>query len=502
MIDKRTIFEIHRLCDQGLTERQIARRLHLARPTIRKYLQDPDVTRIKRSPNPGKLTPYYEYIQELLDKWPEASAVVIKQRIEDKGYAGGITILRDYLKATRGSQKQPKAFIRFESPPGAQGQFDWGHFDSLAYGNTRRMLYCMTVLECHSRMLYLEFTHSRTQSAVMRTVLNAFRFFGGTPRELVHDNLTTSVIERVGSIIRFTEGYLHFLRPFHITPYACGLGDASAKGKIEKGGVHYVRYNFWPCRTFTDLDDVNAQATRWRDQVANARIHNTTGEVPRQRFRPDALRPLPDVLPDTRDSAEAKVHSDCRFKFDGNQYSAPHWIVGKKLSIKADNHTVWASYKNKILAQHHRTWERKAVIENPNHVKELLKTRKKARLTQQQNLVLSMGEPVTDFLEGLAQAGKSLNRAIDRLLELREQYGTPAVIAALQLAMKYKAFGTEYVENILHQTTTPRSPYPKVVLQNPRLNQLQLQEPDLLLYDAITLKKRRQNHDDPPDHDG
>jgi transposase len=494
-MDKRTIFEIHRLHDMGMKERKIARRLGISRPSVRKYLAHPDITRVPLTPKTSKLESYYDSIHELLGKWPDASAAVIKQRIDAQGYTGGITILRDYLQAVRGQQKKPKAFIRFESQPGQQFQFDWGHFGSLTYGSTSRKLYCMTVIECHSRMLYLEFTHSQNQQAVMRTLLNAFIFLGGTAAELVHDNLKTAVIERVGTIVRFNEEYLNFLRPFHITPYACGVGDASAKGKIEKGGVHYVRYNFWPCRKFTGLDDVNTQGWAWLDQVANVRIHGTTNEIPQLRFRRDALRPLPQDLPDTRDCDDAKVHSDCRFKFDCNYYSAPHWINGKTLAIRADNHTVWAYYKQKVIAQHQRSWERKAVIENPNHIKDLLLTRKKARLSRQQQILFSMGEPIKEFLDGLAHAGKSLSYAISRLLQLRDQYGAHAVITAIQTAIKYKAFGIEYVENILYQTTRPRTNYPPVVLQNPSLNQLQLQEPDLLIYDAITLKKRNENHD-------
>lgn len=494
-MDKRTIFDIHRLRDLGMKERKIARHLSISRQTVRKYLEHPDITKTKSYSKPSKLEPFYDFIKQLLEQWPDANAEVIRQRIADKGYCGGRTILRDYLQAIRGKRKQPKAFIRFETQPGEQFQFDWGHFGSLIYGTTHRKLYCMTVLECHSRMLYLEFSHSQNQQAVMRTILNAFKFFGGTPVELVHDNLKTAVIERVGDIIRFNEDYLHFLLPFHIRPYACGLGDASAKGKIEKGGIHYVRYNFWPCRNFSDLNDVNNQASRWRDQVANARLHGTTNEIPLERFRPDALHPLPDVLPDTRDMADAKVLTDCRFKFDGNSYSAPHWLVDKRLSIKADNRTVWASYKDKIFVEHPRSWERKAVIENPNHIKDLLLTRKKARFSRQQQILFSMGEPMKKFYDGLAKAGKSLSHATGRFLELRDHYGTSAVISAIETAIKYQAYGVDYVENILHQSMCPRTPYPQVILQNPSLNQLQLQEPDLLIYDAITLKKRNE-HDD------
>ena len=112
-IDKRTIFEIHRLYELGMKERRIARHLGIARPTVRKYLASPDITRAKPAAKVSKLEPYYHYIKELLEEWPDVSAVVIKQRIDEKGYDGGFSILRGYLRAIRGHRKQPKAFIRF-----------------------------------------------------------------------------------------------------------------------------------------------------------------------------------------------------------------------------------------------------------------------------------------------------------------------------------------------------------------------------------------------------
>ena len=106
-----------------------------------------------------------------------------------------------------------------------------------------------------------------------------------------------------------------------------------------------------------------------------------------------------------------------------------------------------------------------------------------------------MGEPIKKYLDGLAQAGKSLSYATARLLELRDQYGAANVLSAVVTAIKYQAFGVEYIENILHQSMRPRTPFPQVVLPDPILNQLQLQEPDLLIYDAITLKKRNEQND-------
>ena len=143
MIDTQTIFEIHHLKQQGMSERKIGKTLHLTRKTVRKYLDNPIQKRpvIRRK---SKLDPFKDEIKQLLEQNPRVSAEVIKQRIEPMGYAGGITIVRDYLQKIRPTNKQ--AFIRFESAPGKQMQVDWGHFGSLVYGDTRRKPLCFWLL--------------------------------------------------------------------------------------------------------------------------------------------------------------------------------------------------------------------------------------------------------------------------------------------------------------------------------------------------------------------
>jgi len=167
MIDQRTIFEIHRLAHEGLSVRRIANHLMCNRKTVVRYLRDPNPERdaIKRA---SKLDPFKEEIKRMLAIDPKASAVVIGQRIASLGFDGEITILRDYLRKIRGKSKRRQPFIRFESAPGEQCQIDWGHFGSLTYGNTTRKLSCMAVIECYSRMLYLEFTHSQRQETLHR----------------------------------------------------------------------------------------------------------------------------------------------------------------------------------------------------------------------------------------------------------------------------------------------------------------------------------------------
>src|SRR5262249_23443233 len=290
-------------------------------------------------------------------------------RLAEQGFTGGITIVRQYLTSVRAAAAHKRPFIRFESAPGVQCQIDWGHFGFMAYGSTARKLYCLAVIECHSRLLYLEFTHSQRQDTLHRCLLNAFHFFQGTPKELVHDNMLTAVLERQGPLVRFNEHFLAFLRPFQITPIACNVAQPQEKGKVEKGAIHYIRHNFWPLRTFRALTDLQAQANQWRDQVANVRLHNTTGHRPIDRFDPKVMRPLPALLPDSRDQALAKAHTDFPTLFDGNTYPAPPWLLGKPIPDKADQHQFMCYFKDKPVATHFRCWQRKQRI-NPPHPRE------------------------------------------------------------------------------------------------------------------------------------
>ena len=291
MIDKRTIFEIHRLKHLGWSNRKIARHLRIDRQSVKKYALDPVQLPI-RFPRTGKLDPFRALITELLDQDPTASAPVVLQHLKKEGFEGQITIVRDYLLKLRGKRKRRTAYIRFESPPGKQMQIDWGHFGSLEYDGTRRKLYALVAIEAFSRMLYVRFTHSQKQPVLHGCLLEAFTWFGGSPKELVVDNMATAVVERLGSVVRFNDAFLDFCRHFNIVPVACNPGAPFEKGKVESS-VKYLRRNFWPLRSFTDLDDVQRQVVHWLNTVANVRTHQTTGQRPVDRFEKTRLQALP-----------------------------------------------------------------------------------------------------------------------------------------------------------------------------------------------------------------
>lgn len=490
MIDRRTVFEIHRLKNEGLNIQKIGKKLRIDWKTVRKYLENPDPPKhvVNR---PGKLDLFKEEIDRLLKKDEDVSAVVIKQRLDKMGFNGGLTIVKGYLQTIRKKNFQ-QAYIRFESKPGKQMQIDWGHFGCLSYDGAKRKLYVLAVIECHSRMLYVEFTHSQKQEVLHQCLINALIFFGGSPEEIVVDNMLTAVTERQGSLIRFNERFLDFLRPFKIVPRACNVRSPQEKGKVENS-IKYIRRNFWPLRTFTDLRDVQIQAMHWLDTIANKRIHQTTGERPNERFARDMLNSLPDFSSDYRETCCLKVYKDFAVRFDGNVYSVPPWIVGKDVILKADLSKITIYYHDKKIATHSRSWKRKERIEIPSHKEQVKKLHNKLWQDKQVSVFLSLGEDAADYLQSLVKAGLPIKKNVSKLLSLKDEYGVSSLAFAIRKAQLHRAYGADYIENILYQEMTPRNQHPPVKLKDESLNRIRLNEPSLADYDAYVIKRRHKD---------
>jgi transposase len=492
MISKEQVFEIHRLNNDGYSQRKIARLLGIGRQTVRDYLETPEKAYKTRKKRGSKLDAYKPIIKQYLEEDPEVCAPVIYEKIKYRGYSGGATILRNYLREIRGESKSRQVFLRIESQPGEEVQVDWGHFDAISYEDTPRKLYALAAIESYSRMLYVEFTHSQKQAVLHRCLLNAFRYFGGTPKQILVDNMATAVIEREGRLIRFNDAFLNFLRPLKITPKACNKRSPNEKGKIENS-IKYLRNNFMPLRRFSDLKTVQTQAMEWLESVANVRKHQTTGIAPKERFQSVRLRPIPSPINEPMEIEHPLVHKDFAVKFDGNSYTTPPWTVGKKITLKADQHTVWLFLKEKKVCTHSRCWKRKKRIEIPSHVEQAKKLKRRQWETREFALFASLGEEFRTYLEYLPSGNGSLKKQIVTLLSLKDQYGVQSLSWAIMKALHHKAYGSDYIENILNQEMIPETNHPPVVLKNEALNRLRLNEPTLNDYDALALKRRRQS---------
>ena len=162
-MDSQTWADIRRLFEvEHLTQRQIARRLGIHRYTVKRALGYTDAAPGRAAPAlpSSKLDPYRVYLEHRLKEYPELSAKKLLDDIRRQGYAGGYTVLKEYVAGIRPARKE--VFLRLETLPGEQAQVDWANCGSIVIGNARRKLSCFVMVLSWSRMIYLEFTLSQT----------------------------------------------------------------------------------------------------------------------------------------------------------------------------------------------------------------------------------------------------------------------------------------------------------------------------------------------------
>jgi transposase len=288
--------------EQGLSKAAIACRLGIDRRTIHRWIAQGQLERdvetdllkqpIRKQSRPVKLEPFKEIIQSRLQDYPELSSVRLLDEIRAAGYTGGYSQLTLYVQQVR-PRAEPEPVIRFETEPGHQAQIDFAEV-KLPWG--RRFV--LLVVLGYSRLMWLRFYPKQDMRTLIDGLEEAFRFFGGVPRELLFDQMA-SVITRdlrdQGERLVENAEFLRFAAHWGFRIRACRPYRAKTKGKVERP-IRYLRENFLYGREFLGDSDLADQAEGWLHGTANVRIHGTTRERPLERFARDEkqhLQPLP-----------------------------------------------------------------------------------------------------------------------------------------------------------------------------------------------------------------
>lgn len=485
--------EIRRLSEiEGLSQRAIADRLRCSWRTVRQALEQNEPPRpSRRAPRASLLEPYKPKIQALLAKYPELSAVRILEEIRKgpDGYPGRLSILRAYLRQIRPVRQRVYQEVLYD--PGQAMQVDWGHCGQLQVGSTRRHVSVFVAVLCYSRLCYIEFALSQRKAEFYRALASALHFFGGSPRQVIFDNLKAAVLNGSGRHASLHPDFLALCGHFYLEPIACARRDPESKGVVE-GSVRYVKRNALQGRAeeLVTWNDYSPFAHYWRDEVANVRLHATTLQRPVDRFEQERslLRPLPAVAFDTDEVLPAIVNSHARIHFHGNRYSVPPSVVGKTVLIRANADKVRVIHEGGEIACHRRSYDRRQVIVAADHHLEALKQRQRTSSREIEKAFDALGPEARHFHLELCRRPLKTGVHLKRLLNLVRLYGRGEVIAAIARANEFHTYDAAYVETILLQERRRRDlPSPTEVRPKRRelLEETDFEEPDPADYDRF-----------------
>lgn len=284
----------------GQSKSALAAKLGIGRRTIHHWissgqldrdLDDRSVRYKERPPTARKIDAYRAIIESRLAEFPRLSAVRLYAEVKAAGYDGGYTQVKEYVRGVRPvSAADP--VVRFETPAGHQAQVDFAHF-RLPWG----LRWALVVVLSYSRLLWVRFFCRQDMSTLFSGLEQAFQSFGGVPVEALFDQMRAVVLDDQrfggGPLVENAE-FARFAHHWQFRLRACRAYRARTKGKVERP-IRYLRENFFYGRSFLNDEDLDEQLQRWLHEVANVRVHATTGERPLDRFvreEQSALKPL------------------------------------------------------------------------------------------------------------------------------------------------------------------------------------------------------------------
>jgi transposase len=437
-----------------------------------------------------QLDPYLPFVRDTLAQYPRLRATRLFEMVKGRGYTGSVVQLRRAVRLIRPAATAT-VYRRLTALAGEEAQIDWGAFGSIRIGHGVRPLSGFVMVLSYSRAVFALFTVDQTLESFLRGHVEAFETWPGVPRTLVYDNLRSAVLERAGTAIRFHPRLLELAGHYHFAPRPCTPARANEKGKVERQ-IQYLRHAFFAARTFVDIDDLNAQFRRWRDDVAHQRPHpdhrdRTVADVLAE--EQPRLLPLPEHPFHTDVMRTVSARKQPYVRFDRNSYSIPHTHAHRPLTLLASPTTVRVLAGTEEVARHARSYDTGNVVEQEAHITGLVAaTRQDNPSSARDRLRLAVPAAAT-LLERLATRGESLRYNVARLLTLLDDYGPQELAAAITRALERDALGAGAIAHILETRRRQRGrkpPIPMALPDRPGVRDLDVTPHRLETYDDLT----------------
>jgi transposase len=436
------------------------------------------------------LDPYKTFVESTLEQHPRLRSTRLLEMIRERGYEGSVWPLRRFVSRVRPTSGR-EAYLRLVTLAGEQAQVDWASFGTIRVGRATRKLSCFLLVLSWSRALFARFFFDQTFESFLRGHVMAFEEAGGVPREILYDNLKSAVLERQGDVIRFHPRLLELAGHYHFAPKPCAVARGNEKGRVERR-VRDLRESFFAARSFGSIEELNAALATWIDRVQRERRVPRDEEdrtvrdaliAERQRLLPLPAHSFPTELVKPISSGKTPY-----VRFDRNDYSIPHTLVEKTLTLAASETMVRILDGKDEVARHLRSFDAGRTIEDNRHIAGLALEKRKARELRGRHRLFEAAPHARAFLEAVALHGGHLGGTTSRLLRLLDDFGTHKLDAAIADALARGALSAQSVAHILDQRRRAAGeplPLATILPDDPRVRDLRVTPHPLADYDVL-----------------
>ena len=354
---------------------ELERRTGITRKRLRKLKKDDFIVKPHGLSGVAKavtvLTGFTGVIDALLTKGVTNSSTV-KDRLDEAGYKGGLTQVKDYIAAHKDLVPAKRQLVaprgnrgrRYTSDPGESYQMDWGFVNVERDLDASYRAACFAMICHHCGERYVEFFPNAKQENLFIGMLHAFQRMG-VPQSVLTDNMKSVVIGRDSDgHPLWNHEYAAFMEAVGFETKLCKPRHPFTKGAVERL-VRFVKNNFMAGRSFGSITDLNYEVLRWCDRQ-NSLYRDGVCCVPHEEHMAHCMKvaaPL-DLSGDARLYLwpERKISFDGFINYEGRRFGVPFWFTGKTCRVSRQNYTlyIYSPDLGRKLSEHNVTWERRA----------------------------------------------------------------------------------------------------------------------------------------------
>ncbi len=433
------------------SKREILRREGIAWETLKKIIEhsEPPGYRMGNPRPKPKIGPYLEQIARIIEedkalpKKQRHTAKRIYERIKEMGYQGKYTQVKEAVREIK--RLTQEVHMPLDHRPG-EAQVDFGYVLAKVAGVLRKVAFFVMVLPYSDAFFVMAFERECTES-YWEGHVRAFEFFGGVPQRISYDNSRVLVSKIIGPHERkLTDGFLKLQSHYLFREHFCRVRRPNEKGVVE-GVVKFTRLNFFvPVPQVDDLEELNARLVEQCREDMKRRLRGKSG-TKAELLKEDqaAFLSLPAAPFDACRKQPTRANSLSLVRFDDNDYSVPVAYAHHEILIKGYVDRVVLCHREKMVAEHKRSWDREGVFFDYIHYLPLLQRKPGA---------LDHARPLANL--NLPECFEILRRRLI-IEEEKQGYGLREFIRVLRLLEDYHMSKLrEAVEKALSMRTHSR----------------------------------------------
>lgn len=389
-----------------------------------------------------------ERIEELIASC-EGNLVRVQEELEADGITMAYSTLTRFCREQELLRKPKQRSGQYHFVPGEEMQHDTSPHRVMV-GGKKILLQCASVVLCFSRMLFAQVypTFNRFYCKVFLT--EAIKtFFRGSAIRCMVDNTNVVIASGTGKNAIPAPEMKAFGERFGFEFVAHEVGDANRSARVERP-FHFIEHNFYPGRTFADLDDLNRQLADWCARKSH-RFMDKLQARPIELYQIERphLKALPIYIPEVYAMHSRIVDVEGNIQLHTNRYSVPDALLSRNVTVRETIDQVRVYYKHKLVAEHKRASEgaRVIVIDKKHRTSGRRPTKKGATVLEEEKTLRAAADALDKLVALIRKEGRPLRR-IKKLYRFYIDYPTDALVKAVERAIAYGLTDLDRIENM------------------------------------------------------